>query len=319
MPANLPPQYFLAERKYKEAKTAQEKIVAIEEMLMVMPKHKGTDKLRASLRRKVAQFKNALEAKKKEKRGVSYYIKKQGAGQVVLVGLPNVGKSALVDKLTKASPEVADYPFTTRVLTVGMMPYEDIKIQLIDTPPLSEQYMEPWLGDILKRADLLLIMLDLTTDPLDQWKRILKLLEGFKITLSKNSFGFLKKGVVLANKLDIAGAAETYEIFHSFWNISLSLIAISVKEGTNLRFLSKKIYEQLEVIRVYSKVPGKKPDLGEPFIIKHGSSVLDFAQKLHQDIASNLKFARIWNDEIGGLRVEKDYILKDKDIVELRT
>ncbi|HDD35555.1 MAG TPA: GTP-binding protein, partial [Candidatus Desulfofervidus auxilii] len=168
MPANLPPQYFAAERKYREARTPQEKISALEEMLMVMPKHKGTDKLRASLRRKLARLKDTLEIKKKNKKGVSYVIEKEGAGQVALVGFPNVGKSALVKKLTKATPEVADYPFTTRIPTPGMMPFEDIKIQLIDMPALTIEYIEPWVGNILRRADLLLIILDLSDDPLHQ-------------------------------------------------------------------------------------------------------------------------------------------------------
>ena len=321
MPANLPPQYFSAEKKYREAKTPQEKISALEEMLTIMPKHKGTDKLRASLRRKLAQFKNALEARRKTKKGLSYVIEKQGAGQVVMVGLPNSGKSLLVKGLTKATPEVADYPYTTRIPVPGMMDYEDVQIQLIDLPPLSEDYMQPWLGDILKRADLLLIMLDLTHDPLNQWQRVLTLLGRFKITVVKEKIQsgfFIKKAVVIANKLDVTGARETFEIFKSFWEENLPLIPVSVREE-NFNLLSKTLFEKLEVIRVYSKAPGKKPDLTQPFILKKGSTVYEFADRVHHDIASNLKFARIWNTQLKGLRVEREYVLKDKDIVELRT
>ena len=322
MPANLPPQYFSAEKKYREAKTPQEKISALEEMLTIMPKHKGTDKLRAALRRKRAQFKNALEAKRKTKKGLSYVIEKQGAGQVAMVGLPNSGKSLLVKNLTKATPDVADYPYTTRIPVPGMMDYEDIQIQLIDLPPLSEDYMQPWLGDILKRADLLLIILDLTHDPLNQWQRVLTLLGRFKITVVKEKIQsgfFIKKAVVIANKLDVTGARETFEIFKSFWEENLPLIPVSVKEGKNLDLVSKVLFERLEVIRVYSKAPGKKPDLTQPFILKKGSTVYEFADKVHHHIAANLKFARIWNTQLKGLRVEREYVLKDKDIVELRT
>jgi len=320
MPANLPPQYYAAEKKYREAKTLKEKMAFLEEMLMIMPKHKGTDKLRAALRRKLAQIKSAIEAKKKTKKGVSYVIEKEGAGQVALVGFPNVGKSAFIRKVTKATPEVADYPFTTRIPIPGMMPFEDIKIQLIDMPALTIEYIEPWVGDILRRADLLLIMLDLTDDPLYQWENILKRLEELKIKILEKTIGFFfKKTVVAANKIDAPGANEIFEIFQSFWELDLPLIPISVEKNINLNMLAERIFQHLDVIRIYSKAPGKKPDLEEPFIIKKGSTILDFAEKVHREIAANLKFARIWNKKLNGLRVEKDYILQDKDIVELRT
>jgi len=325
MPANLPPQYFIAERKYREAKSFQEKIAALEEMLMVMPKHKGTDKLRAALRRKLARLKDTQEAaKKKGRQSRSYLIEKEGAGQVAIVGLPNVGKSALVAKMTKAKPEIADYPFTTRTPMPGMMPYEDVQIQLVDLPALSKEYTEPWVGDILKRADLLLVMLDLSEDPLSQWEKILSLLGKFKIAIAgldkEAPYGWMvKKAVVVVNKLDIEDGEEILEIFQELWKPRLPFVAISVKKAINLHLLAQKLYEALEVIRVYAKAPGKKPDLEEPFIIKKGKTVLDFAEKVHKDIAAKLKFARIWNKRLKGLRVEKDYILQDKDIVELRT
>ncbi len=325
MPANLPPQYFVAEKKYREAKSVPEKIAALEEMLMLMPKHKGTDKLRAALRRKLARLKDAQEAaRKKGKQGRSFVIEKEGAGQVVLVGLPNVGKSTLVAQTTKAEPEVAEYPFTTRIPTPGMLPYEDVQIQLIDLPPLSQEYTEPWLIDMLKRADLLLIMLDLTADPLSQWEETVLLLERFKIVLKElkkevPSGWMVKKAMVVANKIDVPGSEETLEIFKELWGVDLPFQAISAKKKVNIEEMTRGIYSFLDVIRIYSKAPGKKPDLDTPFIIKRGSTVLDFAEKVHKEIAAKLKFARVWNKELKGLRVERDYVLQDKDIVELRT
>ncbi len=325
MPANLPPQYFVAEKKYREAKSVPEKIAALEEMLMLMPKHKGTDKLRAALRRKLARLKDAQEAaRKKGKQGRSFVIEKEGAGQVVLVGLPNVGKSTLVAQTTKAEPEVAEYPFTTRIPTPGMLPYEDVQIQLIDLPPLSQEYTEPWLIDMLKRADLLLIMLDLTADPLSQWEETVLLLERFKIVLKElkkevPSGWMVKKAMVVANKIDVPGSEETLEIFKELWGVDLPFQAISAKKKVNIEEMARGIYSFLDVIRIYSKAPGKKPDLDTPFIIKRGSTVLDFAEKVHKEIAAKLKFARVWNKELKGLRVERDYVLQDKDIVELRT
>ena len=130
---------------------------------------------------------------------------------------------------------------------------------------------------------------------------------------------FIKKAVVIANKLDVPETQEIFKIFKSFWEENLPLIPVSVKEGKNLDLLSKVLFERLEVIRVYSKAPGKKPDLTQPFILKKGSTVYEFADKVHHHIAANLKFARIWNTQLKGLRVEREYVLKDKDIVELRT
>lgn len=322
MPANLPPEYFQAERKYRQAKTPQEKVLALEEMLMIMPKHKGTDKLRAALRRKIARLKDIITLKKyKGGRRASYYIDKEGAGQVVITGLPNVGKSSLLRAVTRASPEVADYPFTTRTPTPGMMDYEDIGIQLVDTPPLSE-LAEPWFMDILKRADLLLIMLDLTDDLLRQWEETLKLLKTFKIIpkgILQDEYGFTtKKAVVTLNKQDMPEVAENLSTFREFWDFDLPLISISAKKNENLDLLGKHLYQALDIIRVYSKTPGKKPDLNEPYILEKGNTILDLAERVHKEIAAKLKFARIWNEKLNGLRVEKNYVLWDKDIVELR-
>lgn len=322
MPANLPPEYFQAERKYRQAKTPQEKVLALEEMLMIMPKHKGTDKLRAALRRKIARLKDIITLKKyKGGRRASYYIDKEGAGQVVITGLPNVGKSSLLRAVTRASPEVADYPFTTRTPTPGMMDYEDISIQLVDTPPLSE-LAEPWFMDILKRADLLLIMLDSTDDLLRQWEETFKLLKTFKIIpkdILQDEYGFTtKKAVVTLNKQDMPEIAENSSIFREFWDLDLPLISISAKKNENLDLLGKHLYQALDIIRVYSKTPGKKPDLNKPYILEKGSTILDLAERVHKEIAAKLKFARIWNKKLSGLRVEKNYVLWDKDIVELR-
>ena len=137
MPANLPPQYFAAEKRFRAAKTIPEKIEALEAMLAIMPKHKGTDKLRADLRGRMAKLSAEAErARATSRKGTSHYIRKEGAGQAVLVGLPNVGKSQLVAALTEATPEIGEYPFTTRSAIIGMMPFENVQIQLIDLPPL---------------------------------------------------------------------------------------------------------------------------------------------------------------------------------------
>jgi len=141
MPANLPPEYFDAEKRYRAAKMPAEKIACIEELLSIIPKHKGTDKLRADLRRRLSKHKTALQVKKGTgKRTSAFCIDREGAGQVIVIGLANVGKSALVGALTNACPEVAAFPHTTWKPTPGMLPVENIQIQLVDTPPLNRDY-----------------------------------------------------------------------------------------------------------------------------------------------------------------------------------
>ena len=175
MPANLPPQYFEAEKSFRAAKSPLEKIAALEEMLAIMPKHKGTDHLRAELRTRIAKLNQSLDKKTATQRA-SMMIEKVGAAQVVVVGLPNAGKSQLVCSVTKASPTVAEYPFTTHSAAPGMMAFENIQIQLIDTPPLTEQ-PEWWLMDIIRRADALLVVVDLNDVPLAQMEAVMAQLE----------------------------------------------------------------------------------------------------------------------------------------------
>jgi ribosome-interacting GTPase 1 len=159
MPANLTPEYKRAEERFRLAKSPDEKLAALEEMLRVMPKHKGTDGLQADIKARIAKLKKQ-PATKTGRSTFSHMVPREGAGQVALVGPPNTGKSALVAALTHATPTVADYPFTTREATPGMMPFEDIAFQLVDLPPLSDQHLDPWIIDLIRAADLLWLVLD---------------------------------------------------------------------------------------------------------------------------------------------------------------
>jgi ribosome-interacting GTPase 1 len=320
MPANLTPQYFDAEKKYRAAKEIPDKIAALEEMLTVMPKHKGTDKLRADLTRKIAKLKLEAQRKKGTKRALGYRIDREGAGQVVLVGAPNSGKSQLISRLSNASPEVAPYPFTTRVPTPGMMPYENTAIQLVDLPPLFEGYIESWVFDVLRRADLLLVVVDLSEDPLVQLESVEAVLRRNKIGLLEESeaAGWLDKpALVLATKLDVAGAEETLEIFREMIPERFPLAAVSAHSGQGLEGLGERIFRALGVLRVYTKAPGKEADLASPFVVPQGSTLADLAGRIHKDFLVKLKYARVWGDEtFQGQMVQRDYPLREGDIVE---
>jgi len=326
MPANLPPDYFSAEKRYREAGTPAEKITCLEEMLTIMPKHKGTDKLRADLRKKISKLKSASQGKKGvSKTDSAFHIDKEGAGQVAVIGPANVGKSAFVATVTNANPEVADYPHTTWKPTPGMMPVGNIQIQLVDTPPLNREYVEPALLDLIRRADLILLVVDLQTDPVQQLEDTVALLEEHHIAplRLRDRFPGLRRMLfipflVLANKNDDADSQENYEIFRELLEDNWPMVTISVVTHRNLDTLKQTIVERLRIIRVYSKAPGKEPDRSSPFTLKKGSTVADFAGKVHKDFADKLKVAKIWGENVfDGQMVHRDHVLHDEDVVEL--
>jgi hypothetical protein len=326
MPANLPPEYIEAEKRYRAAKNSTEKLACLEDMLTLLPKHKGTDKLRADLRRRVSKVKSASQAKKgASKRESAFQIDKEGAGQVVVVGPANVGKSALVAKLTNANPEVANFPLTTWKPTPGMMPVENIQVQLVDTPPLNRDYVEPELLDLIRRSDLILLVVDLLTDPVEQLEETGNLLEEHRIVPShlRNKYEeqrLLKfiPFLVLANKNDDENTDENLEIFRELTGNDWPMISVSTITGRNLELLKNTLVDKLQIIRVYSKAPGKEPDLTSPFVLKRGSTVEDFAGKVHKDFVDKLKIVKVWGESVfDGQMVQRDYILRDGDVVEL--
>ena len=312
MPANLPPQYFEAEKKFRLAKNPADKIVALEEMLAIMPKHKGTDHLRADLRRKIARLTQISEKKAATQRA-SMLIDKEGAAQIVVIGLPNAGKSQLVSSLTNASPTVAEYPFTTKNATPGMMEFENIQIQLIDTPPLTEQSVVWWLPHMIRRADALLIVVDLADAPLAQVEAIFTELESRKIDIKDKV-----KALIVGNKLDLANARENHLALKNKYQGQLPVIAISAREGVGLEELKREIFQMLDIIRVYTKAPGQKPEFTDPIILERGSTLEDAAASVHKDFAAKLKYARIWGSgKHDGIMAKRDHVLQDGDIIEL--
>jgi ribosome-interacting GTPase 1 len=328
MPTNLPPPYFEVERQFREAETVEEKVALLEEMISIVPKHKGTDHLRADLKRKLSKLKSAAQARKGTGRYQSpYQIRKEGAGQAILVGPTNVGKSALLAKLTNASPEVSEAPYTTWGPTPGMMPVENTQVQLVDTPPLSDDYIDPIMMDLIRRTDLLLLLVDLQTYPVQQLKESVAILEEYRIIPHHLKDRFPEQGrlsfvptIVIANKCDDENCDEIFEIFSTLLEEPWPMMTLSVKNGRNLDQFKQVVFERMDKIRVYSKPPGNEADLSAPFLLKKGSTVEVFASKVHQDFVRNLKSARVWGSgDFDGQMVGRDHILQDGDVVELKT
>jgi small GTP-binding protein len=326
MPTNLPPEYYDADERYRAAVTVDEKIETLQDLISTIPKHKGTDKLRADLRRRLSKLRSSSQARKQLGRKESVYnVDKEGAGQVVIVGFANVGKSLFVASLTNATPEVADFPFTTWTPTPGMMLVEDIQIQVIDTPPLNREFVEPELLDMIRRADIVVLMVDLQADPLMQLEKSMELLQSHRISSphdedhSRERHMTIKPIFVVVNKYDDESLDEDFEIFHELLEEDCPVVPISVKTGRNINVLQRMLFDELDVIRIYSKIPGKDPDLSTPYIMEKGSTVEEFARKVHQDFYKQLKSARVWGDvAFEGQMVSRDHVLKDGDVVELK-
>jgi hypothetical protein len=328
MPTNLPPEYKKVEKLYRQASTPEEKIEYLEEMFSIVPKHKGTDKLRAGLRKKLSKLKVQSESSKKGgHRESSFNVDKEGAGQIALVGAANTGKSSLVASLTNAEPEVAEYPFTTRMATPGMMPIENIQVQLIDTPALDREFIEPGLVDMIRRADIVMVMVDLQADPIGQLEDTIAYLDSQRIyplekmdTFEEHRRKTFLPFYVLVNKVDDAKSDEDFEVLCDLLEeTECPLIPVSTLTGRHVEDFKRTVFELLGVIRIYSKAPGKDADLSSPYVMKEGSTVEEFAAKVHQDFYQNLKLARVWGSgEFDGQLVSRDYVLHDEDVLELR-
>ena len=331
MPANLTHQYRKAEQEYRRAQTPEDELRCLELMLREIPKHKGTDKLQADLKAKISKAKQDVDhAKKTAKKSYSgVKIPRQGAGRVVLLGGPNAGKSQLLKSLTRATPEVAPYPFTTREPQPGMMPWEDVQVQLIDTPPITADVFDPGTLGLLRGSDLALLLVDLGADDagLGDLQAVLGQLQRGKTRLGKESrldeedvgLSFTKTFLV-PNKIDLPEAAGRLELLREFCPLDFRELSISAEHGTGLADLRREIYAALGVVRVYTKSPTRKePDYDKPYTLRRGSTLLEVAELIHRDLASRFKYARVWSTSLltAGSPMKGDYVMHDKDVVEI--
>ncbi|MEW5784974.1 MAG: GTPase [Bacillota bacterium] len=320
MPANLTPQYHVAEQQYRRAGTAEEKVKALQEMLAVIPKHKGTEKLQADIKKRIARLKEEGARKKQGKGFNPFGVEKQGAGQVVLVGYPNSGKSALVGALTRAKVKVADYPFSTPLPISGMMPYQDTYVQLVDTPPVAPDNIPPGIIGTFREADALMLVVDAASPAcLDQLEGVLQLLQEREV-IDLSEEGEIIAPVpflITANKLDLPGSEANLQVLREL-RPDLEILGIS-SIGINLDDLRERLFAVLDIIRVYGKASGRPADMEQPFILKRGSTVLDFAAAVHRDFPHKLKSALVWgSSRFDGQAVPRDHVLGDRDVVELQ-
>jgi len=321
VPANLTPEYLEAEDRFKQADTTEEKLAALKEMLRVIPKHKGTEKMQADLKRRLARLRKESQKQKTSgsQRHPFYFVEREGAGRVVLCGPPNSGKSTLLSRLTHAEPEVADYPFTTRMPQPGMMVYEDVQIQLIDTPPIAQERLEAWQLAMVEQADLCALLFGLE-DPnlLDQTEFILTLFQKRGIKLKPVEETNI---LVFGNKIDLPGCPENFVAWKELFDEAFNPIPLSAISTGDLEGFRQLVFDSLEIVRVYTRSPGSSGKRDEtPYVLKQGTTVLEAAKAVHKDLADGFKFARIWGKgKYDGQKVERDHVLQDGDLLEVHT
>ncbi|HEU4384289.1 MAG TPA: GTPase [Anaeromyxobacteraceae bacterium] len=328
MPANLTPQYKEAEERFRRAAGHEEKLAALREMIALLPKHKGTEKMLAGLRQRVAKLEEEGErAARGGHRTDPGHVRREGAGQWALLGPPNAGKSSLLKALTHAHPEIGDWPFTTHAPQPGMMPFEDVQVQLVDTPAVAHGHTEPYLANLARNADGLLLVLDVAADDVEEGVRALRdLLERARVWPAArprppeaSPLLALRPVLALGNKCDLDADGTFAALAREAAGPDLPFFPVSAERGDGLEALRERLFRDLKRIRVYTKEPGHKPDLGRPFVLPEGATVHELALQVHKDLADRLKFARIWGPKarFEGQQVDRHHPLGDRDVVEL--
>jgi ribosome-interacting GTPase 1 len=329
VPANLTQQYKDAEARFRAAASHADKVDALREMLALLPKHKGTEKLHADLKKRLAKLEDEGEraARSAPHRGPEPgRVAREGAGQWVLLGPPNAGKSALLAALTHAHPEIADWPFTTRAAQPGMMAFEDVQVQLVDTPAAAAGHVEPWLPNLVRGADGVVVVLDPEADDAEAGMRAVRdVLERARVRPEARPAAPGASPLEVAHPVVVVTTRRDEDPDGTFAALAREAVGeplpsfpVSTVTGEGLEPLREALWRGLRRIRVHTKEPGHPPDPGKPFVLPAGATVEDLARLVHRELAERVKFARVWGHaKFDGQQVDRHHVLADRDVVEL--
>lgn len=327
MPANLTPMYLKAEREYRRAQTNAERLECLQRMLQLIPKHKGTEKLQADIKSRLKEFRSVQQQQSvTSKDGRAFRIPRQGAGRVVIVGAPNGGKSRILGQLTRASPEIAPFPFTTREPMPAMTDYRGVPIQLVDTPPVTMGQLEPWMLNLVRTADGALLVIDgASDDAVEETAAVIHEFCERKTRFSAHS-GFDPDSFAVVNistTIVVTHAADPdsrtrFDLLQETSHPNCPVIFVELDEAHATAALQESVFRLLDVIRIFTKPPGQPPDLESPLTVSRGGTVEDLALQVHEELAERLQHARLWRDGVhDGQMIGRDYVLRDGDVIEL--
>ena len=343
MPANLPAEAEKALAKYQAARTIEDKIKALEEALSLIPDHKGTEKLRGRIKRRIAELKREAERKAalKAARKDYFNIPKEGAAQIAIIGVANSGKSSLLKALTNAKPQISYYPLTTTLPTPGMMMYDNVELQLVELPAILTENLEETqftnrsIG-FAKNSDLILILLDGGLDPAKQLEKILEILNESGITLKP------KRCEIEIEKKDSGGIrfvtfgrleADTREIISLLQSIGIKNAVVKVSGDAGIEdfedLVIREVVHKKAVIAVnkMDKIGSTSPDLLRKIIGSEEVPIIEVSaekgyglEKLKQAILKSLDLIRVYTRK-GGVKSDKPIILPRnstiKDLAEV--
>jgi ribosome-interacting GTPase 1 len=353
MPTNVTPEVRKAEEAFRAARDAGDRLRWLREMLRTIPKHKGTEHVQADIKTRIKQLSDEIAGPKRSGRsGSTFSVHPAGAAQIALLGPPNAGKSSIHARLTGSHTEIGAYPYTTHVPVPGMLLHEDVQFQLVDLPPISTEFMEPWMANALQRADGALLVVDVSDAAcVDHVRVVRERLREKRIALIERWPGLTTVGhaeepddvdrnhaerddgaviedpfrielptLLIGNKRDLDPDPGELEVLEELLGVRYPAVATSATTGDGLDAIGPLLFEGLEIVRVYTKAPSRPPDEGPPFTVRRGQTILDVARLVHKDVAAGCKFARIWGSgAFDGQQVGPEHTVADGDVVELHT
>lgn len=331
MPTNLTPEYRRVEAAYRKASDPTERLELLRQMLRVMPKHKGTEHLSGEIKSRIKQLTEEIASPRKARRGGPVHlVRPEGVAQIALLGPPNSGKSSLHARLCGSNATVGSYPFSTTEPLPGMLPFEDVHFQLVDLPPVAREHQLPWVANALRSADGSLLVVDLSADDcVDACAEVIELLGEWHIRLAADwrpreaeepdPFGFALPTLLAVSKCDLLDDPESeVAAFFELLGAEFPWWAASAKTGERLDTLGGRLFAALEVVRVYTKTPGRPAANDRPVIVRRGETVRDVAWQLHRELGEGIRFARVWGSEtFDGQQVSPDHQVADGDVVEI--